>query len=122
MNAEELIEALNEELNEYHPEFDYDERCGFESAIALVEDFLKPRIDESNGINQGYYVITNTIRDDVLFLKDLADTGETYDVTMSNDLREAVMFSELDNCVKLLELLEDGNLNIYRVELVEVAE
>ena len=73
-------------------------------------------------MNQGYYVITSTVKDDVLFLKDLADTGENYDVTMSNDLREAVMFSELDNCVKLLELLEDGSLSIYSVELLEVTE
>ena len=73
-------------------------------------------------MNQGYYVITSTVKDDVLFLKDLADTGETYDITMSNDLREAVMFSELENCVKLLELLEDGSLSIYSVELMEVTK
>lgn len=73
-------------------------------------------------MNQGYYVITSTVKNDVLFLKDLADRGETYDITMTNDLREAVMFCELENCVKLLELLEDGNFSIYSVELMEVSE
>lgn len=73
-------------------------------------------------MNQGYYVITSTVKDDVLFLKDLVDAGETYDIKMSSDLREAVMFCELENCVKLLELLEDGSLSIYSVELVEVTE
>ena len=40
MNKEELIQMLKEELNEYHPEFEYEERFGFESAIALIEEFL----------------------------------------------------------------------------------
>ena len=38
MNKEDLIQMLKEELNEYHPEFEYYERFGFERAIAMIEE------------------------------------------------------------------------------------
>lgn len=68
-------------------------------------------------MSRGYYVITSTIKNDVLFLKDLVDAIETYDLKMSYDLREAVVFDELETCVKLLDLLEDDSLSVYSIEL-----
>mgnify|MGYP001281092574 CR=1 FL=1 len=50
MRKQELIEALNEELNEYHPEFEYDIRYGFERAIEMVEELLGPRVNGDNRI------------------------------------------------------------------------
>lgn len=41
MNAKELIEALKEECNDYHPEYNYDIRIGFERAIEMVEELLE---------------------------------------------------------------------------------
>jgi len=40
MNKEELIEALKEERNDYHPDYNYDIRLGFEGAIEMVEELL----------------------------------------------------------------------------------
>ena len=46
MKKQELIEALNEKLNEYHPEFEYDIRYGFERAIGMVEELLEEEVAE----------------------------------------------------------------------------
>ena len=42
MNKQELIKALKEEHNDYHPEYNYDIRLGFEAAIEMVEEILEP--------------------------------------------------------------------------------
>ena len=42
MSKQELIKALKEEHNDYHPEYNYDIRLGFEAAIEIVEEILEP--------------------------------------------------------------------------------
>ena len=42
MNKQELIKALKEERNDYHTEYNYDIRLGFEGAIEMVEELLEP--------------------------------------------------------------------------------
>lgn len=46
MNKQELIEALKEECNDYHPEYNYDIRFGLELAIEMVEELLEKEVAE----------------------------------------------------------------------------
>ena len=41
MDKEQLIKALKEERNDYHPGYNYDIRLGFEGAIEMVEELLE---------------------------------------------------------------------------------
>ena len=74
-------------------------------------------------MNENYYVLGTRTRLGLLFVKDIIEVDDELEIKAVTDFRQAIIVSSLESCKDIIEAFEhEAILNIYRVNLEEVAE